>query len=84
MDTKFKIKSIKMLNSWCYNLTKNNDCTICRTNLNNDSIYCIEKGKESILVTGLCGHAFHFECIHPWVTSHPNCPICSEKWEYQK
>ena len=23
-----------------------------------------------------CGHAFHWECVHEWLHSHSECPIC--------
>jgi RING-box protein 1 len=84
METKFKIKSMNLLNSWCYNLNNNTDCTICRYNLNCNSIYASETKKESYVVTGMCGHNFHHECLQPWIATHPNCPICSSKWIYKK
>ena len=39
MESKFKIISIKLINSNCYDLDKNTDCTICRCNLNFNSLY---------------------------------------------
>lgn len=82
METKFKIKSIRLLNSWCYNLPKNTDCTICRCNLNCESLYANEKNINSIVTTGICGHSFHDECINPWIKNQANCPICLEKWVF--
>jgi RING-box protein 1 len=82
MESKFKIKSIRALNSWCYNLPKNTDCTICRCNLNCESLYANEKNINSIVTTGICGHSFHDECIKPWIKNQPNCPICLEKWNF--
>ena len=81
METKFKINNIKLLSTWCHNLKHNTDCTICRCNLNNNSIY--SKGNTSIIVSGLCGHTFHKECIRPWVVKNNHCPICSVKWAYE-
>jgi hypothetical protein len=45
------------------------DCTICMSEINeNDSdTYCA-------LVP--CGHKFHPICIHRWINSSPNCPVC--------
>jgi hypothetical protein len=80
MASKFKILSVKMLNCWTYNLSTNTDCTICRCNLNNDSIYASDKNIESYVITGLCGHSFHYECITPWTKTQNSCPICSQKW----
>lgn len=87
--SKFKINKISLLSSWCYNLPNNTDCTICRTNLNCNSIYAEEKGVESYVVTGMCGHSFHSECIENWLKplnnfSNNHCPICSVKWIYKK
>jgi len=78
MESKFKICSIKLINSSCYNLDKNVDCTICRCNLNCNSLNNTQL--ESIVVVGACDHAFHLECITPWVKNHQHCPICSQKW----
>ncbi len=71
-----------MRKSKIYNLSLNTDCTICRCNLNSESIYAQEKCIDSYVVTGGCGHSFHYECINPWVSTQPNCPICSSKWVY--
>jgi hypothetical protein len=78
-ETKFKIKSIKLISSSCYNLDKNNDCTICRCNLNFNSLHS-NKNEESKIITGVCGHSFHYECICPWIKNQPICPICSNQW----
>jgi hypothetical protein len=80
----FTIKSVKILSTWNFNIRNNTDCTICRVNLNSDSIYAQEKGIDSCIVTGMCGHNFHHECIDPWIKSNPHCPICSQKWTYTK
>jgi hypothetical protein len=84
MKSKFIINDVKMINTWCYNLKFNSECTICRCNLNSNSIYADEKGIESVVVTGLCGHSFHHECINPWIKTNSNCPICPTKWSYAK
>ena len=85
--SKFKINKINLLSSWCYNLKNNIDCTVCRVNLNMNSIYADEKGIDSLVVSGMCGHCFHNECIENWIKSYnssginnKHCPICSEKW----
>jgi hypothetical protein len=80
MSKLITINSIKMITSTSYILDKNVDCTICRQSLNNDSIYALEKGWRSTILTGLCGHTFHAECITPWLKTSLNCPICSQKF----
>ena len=74
------INSINLISSWSYILDKNSDCTICRENINNDSIYAIDKGERSTINQGVCGHKFHNECILPWLKTNTKCPICSEKY----
>jgi hypothetical protein len=88
--SKFKINKLTLLNTWCYNLKNNTDCTICRTNLNCNSIYAEEKGIDSYVVSGMCGHSFHKECIENWLkpsnsfSNSRHCPICSTTWVYKK
>lgn len=73
-----------MLNSFGLNLSSNTDCTICRCNLNTNSIYNQEKGIDSEISSGMCGHSFHTECIKPWISKNKHCPICSVAWNYKK
>jgi hypothetical protein len=76
----FKVKSTKLFCSRVFN-HKNNDCTICRQSLDEDSIYAKEDNYISELITSqFCGHAFHKECIDPWLNKYNKCPICAEKW----
>lgn len=80
MTDKFIINQIKLVNSWVHNLSSNVDCTICRCSLNTNSLYNQDKGIDSIISTGTCGHAFHIECIGPWIIKNNYCPICYSKW----
>jgi len=85
IDTLFKINKISILSTWCYDLENNSDCTICRNNLNCNSIYAEDKNEESFIVTGACGHSFHNDCINNWIKPvnifvNNHCPICSNKW----
>ena len=82
MTSLFTVKSIHMINSWTYNLPKNTECTICRCNLNCSSLYHQDKGLDSYVVTGVCSHSFHYECIKPWVDKNKYCPICAQEWKY--
>ena len=83
-NSRFEIKSIEVLTSWRHNLPLNTDCTICRHNLNEDSVEYQNKGLVSYVVVGECGHSFHRECLTGWIKDNPRCPICGVKWSYQK
>jgi len=83
-NSPFVIKQINMFSGWVYNLPKNNECTICRCNLNTPSLYNQEKGTDSYVVSGVCLHSFHQECIKPWVDKNKHCPICSTVWQYSQ
>jgi len=78
----FTIKSVKLVSNWRYDLPakSNVDCTICRSSLNSSSLYNIDKGIDSVIVSGGCGHSFHMECIQPWLVNNNRCAICSEEW----
>jgi uncharacterized protein (DUF2225 family) len=80
MSSKFIINDIKILSSWGYNLPSNTDCTICRYNLNSKSLYKQNTEDDSYVITGTCGHSFHYECINPWINNHKTCPICFADW----
>ena len=84
MSNKFIINNMIILNSWTYNLPSNTDCTICRCNLNTNSLYNQDKGIDSIIVKGICGHSFHNECIEPWIKQNNHCPICCSLWNCVK
>lgn len=84
LKTPFIIKKINLFSSWVHNLKKNTECTICRCHLNVPSLYNQEKGIDSLVVSGICNHSFHEECINPWVKTNNYCPICFQKWEFVK
>jgi len=81
---RFKINKLNCIATFIYNLPENNDCTICRCNLNCNSLYYQDKNLDSYVVIGTCGHAYHQECITGWIKEHPRCPICAKKWCYKK
>ena len=79
--SKFTIKNVNILGTYSYNLPNNTDCTICRCSLNEQSLHNQEKGIDSKVVIGICGHSFHIECITPWISArNKNCPICAQLW----
>jgi hypothetical protein len=80
MEPFIKINNMNIISSWSYVSDKNTDCTICRQSINNNSVYAVEKGVQSTVLSGLCGHIFHTECINPWLKTNKRCPICSQPY----
>ena len=82
MTSKFIINDIKIIGISLYNLPFNNECPICRNNLNNTSIYNQDKGIDSKILIGMCGHSYHEECISGWLNArNTHCPLCSKQWQ---
>ena len=80
-ERNFEITDINLVGSYIFDLPKNEDCTICRNTLHAASIYNQEKGIDSYVVSGICQHSYHNECIKSWIDKNKYCPICFEKWE---
>jgi hypothetical protein len=80
----FKINNINMISSWGYNLSMNTECTICRCNLNENSLFSQEKGIDSDIIDNICGHYYHVECINPWILKYNTCPLCAALWVKKK
>lgn len=78
----FVINNMQIFSNWSLILNKSTDCTICRQSLNNPSIYSKEKGLVDFqILSSICGHSFHLDCIDPWLIKNKHCPNCSRKWE---
>ena len=56
-------------------------CGICQCNMD-------EPGSDGEVVPPPavlpCGHAFHWECVHEWLHSHSECPICRASVESEE
>ena len=76
MSKKFEVLSAKLISSWNYKL-QNSDCAICYASISSSSVHDLQRGKESSIVVGKCGHSFHNGCLGPWLKSNPRCPLCS-------
>lgn len=81
---RFTIEKCSFITQWAWD-TINDFCPICRNSVNEDSITNEnDPDINSVVVVGLCGHAFHYDCISRWLKTSTNCPLCNAKWEYQK
>ena len=77
---KFEIIKSDLICSWKYKISCKSDCAICYNSLSCSSVPDFQKGNDSSIRIGNCGHSFHFGCISPWVRSNPRCPLCSQPW----
>jgi len=80
-NSRFEISNVNILTSSSFNISLNQDCTICRCNLNESSVDFQNKGTESNIVLGQCGHAYHEECVCSWIQTNKICPICGNNWK---
>ncbi len=84
-NKKFEVISFNTMGVKVHNFISSNiDCYICHCNLNTNSLYYQDKGIDSYVTQGLCGHLFHNECINIWIGIGKNkkCPNCSNDWIY--
>lgn len=81
---RFVIQKCSLVTQWAWD-TINDCCPICRNSVNEDSITNENSpNMTSVVVVGMCGHAFHYECINRWLKNSKNCPLCNSTWEFQK
>lgn len=81
---RFVIQKCSLVTQWAWD-TINDCCPICRNSVNEDSITNENNpNMTSVVVVGMCGHAFHYECINRWLKNSKNCPLCNSTWEFQK
>ena len=79
-----EIKKWHAIASWTWD-AGDDVCGICRNPFDG----CPPDGKfpgdDSTVVRGVCGHAFHLQCIQKWLGVHKDhrCPICRQAWEFK-
>ena len=84
LKPRFVIEKCSLITQWAWD-TINDSCPICRNSVNEDSITNENNPViNSVVVVGMCGHAFHYDCIDRWLKNSKNCPLCNSNWEYQK
>ena len=84
----FEIVRWNAVGTWAWSVCTES-CAICRNELTDPSIN-YQTNPTSINETGLsvafgvCGHAFHLDCIQRWLKAHDKCPICAKEWDITK
>ena len=78
--SKFEVIDANLIATWRYKL-QNSDCAICFSSLSSPSVIDLQKGNDSEIVIGICGHSYHNICITPCLRENNRCPLCSSKWE---
>lgn len=65
-------------------------CGICRIAYDGCPPDAKFPGDDSPVVWGVCGHAFHLQCITKWLSGAnaaadgARCPICRGDWEFKE
>lgn len=61
-------------------------CGICRAPFDGNPPEAAFPGDDAPVVWGMCGHAFHIQCINKWLSSQPEqrCPFCRRAWEFKQ
>eukprot|EP00529_Nitzschia_sp_RCC80_P035258 CAMPEP_0113500004 /NCGR_PEP_ID=MMETSP0014_2-20120614/32066_1 /TAXON_ID=2857 /ORGANISM="Nitzschia sp." /LENGTH=178 /DNA_ID=CAMNT_0000394249 /DNA_START=225 /DNA_END=761 /DNA_ORIENTATION=+ /assembly_acc=CAM_ASM_000159 len=58
-------------------------CGICQSAFEGTPPGVKYPGDEAPVVFGVCGHAFHLQCVATWLNASRNtCPICRAEWDY--
>ena len=81
MSKRFNITKATIISTWNYKVSHNTDCPICYNNISSTSVTDLDKGQDSTIKTNCCGHAFHTNCIDPWIKNNPRCPLCVIDWK---
>jgi anaphase-promoting complex subunit 11 len=81
-----RIKRYHGVARWSWNVGRGEEdevCGICQSAFEGCPPGVKFPGDESPVVFGVCGHAFHLQCVATWLGSSRNtCPICRADWEY--
>ncbi len=78
-----KILKIDFKSYWDWN-THNDKCPICRNflfepSVESENVTTNSNGLRPVI--GVCGHAFHADCIENWRRTRNVCPLCNVRWQ---
>jgi hypothetical protein len=59
-------------------LNEDGDCSICLCELEDDETSHASRMDNQSVITLPCTHAFHRECVLPWLVRDHTCPLCRE------
>lgn len=79
-----RIKRYHSVAKWTWNAGSDDEvCGICQSAFEGVAPGIKYPGDECPVVFGVCGHAFHLQCVATWLnSSRQTCPICRRDWEY--
>ena len=58
-------------------------CGICQFPFEGCPPGVMYPGDGAPVVWGVCGHAFHLQCISQWLQTKNTCCICRRDWEFE-
>ena len=80
-DEEEQILKINFKSYWNWN-THNDKCPICRNYIFEPSLNSDSNSKDCCKAQiGVCGHAFHSDCINNWTRTRYVCPLCNVPWK---
>jgi anaphase-promoting complex subunit 11 len=84
-----RIRRYHAVAKWTWNVGRGGEeeeeelCGICQSAFEGTPPGVKYPGDEAPVVFGVCGHAFHLQCVATWLnSSRQTCPICRADWEY--
>mmetsp|Transcript_12218 Transcript_12218/g.36300 ORF Transcript_12218/g.36300 Transcript_12218/m.36300 type:complete len:114 (-) Transcript_12218:44-385(-) len=84
MPLKVKILKYHAVARWHWgDDVKDDVCGICQNPFEGCPPGAQYPGDGAPVVWGVCGHAFHLQCISQWLQTKNTCCICRREWEFE-
>lgn len=79
-----EIKGYHAVANWTWD-AGDDVCSICRMPFDGCPPDCKVPGDDAPVVWGVCGHAFHLQCINKCLATQDEqrCPFCRRPWEFK-